>query len=183
MSYAHLSLIAFYPCRWSILLVSRIIDLTGTRFGRLTVLERVGINKWKSSTWSCMCDCGKKRVVVSGDLRSGNTTSCGCFFRENTSRNNTRHGIALTKEYNAWHAAKSRCTNPVHPQWKNYGARGITMCDRWIHSVENFVADMGLCPDHRLTLERVNNMRGYEPGNCVWADWKTQGNNRRNNKR
>lgn len=155
----------------------RLIDLTGRRFGRLVVVRRA-IAPRRAVAWECACDCGTTAIVVGADLRDGNTRSCGCLRREVTSERVTTHGKRDTAAYRAWMNMHIRTGRKSGPSWKTYGARGIGVCERW-HTFENFYADMGDPPaDH--SLDRVDNDRGYEPGNCRWATATTQARNRRN---
>lgn len=166
------------------------IDLTGQRFGRLEVLEMVYAGK--NSKVRCKCDCGGEIAALAYNVRNGNTSSCGCLLRESrvatgrkvgpiTGRKNATHGMAKTRTYIAWVEARKRCHSPQNQRFSYYGGRGILVCDRWRESFELFLADMGECPPG-LTLERLDNERGYELGNCVWASKKDQSRNRRCNK-
>jgi len=163
---------------------TRLIDLSGRRFGRLTALRRSTSNdSYGRPMWDCRCTCGTTRVVTGSNLRRGNSTSCGCFSAEGTARRSTTHGdtahYTKSKEYLAWRHAKHRCFNPKDHAWKNYGGRGITMCDAWKESFEIFLRDMGRCPPG-LTIDRWPNNDGhYEPGNCRWATRLQQNHNRR----
>lgn len=163
----------------------RLIDLTGKRFERLVVLHRASPSK--STTWMCQCDCGVLKSICGEELRRGSTLSCGCFARDNTAKRSTIHGECRngksSSEYKAWGSAKERVLNPKHPAYKNYGERGIMICDRWLNSFENFFRDMGRKPTVKHTLERVDVNGNYEPSNCVWATQKEQALNRRNNRR
>lgn len=144
-------------------------------FGRLYVLRFLGGRRNKCL---CLCDCGRIREVEMSALKSGKTKSCSCLQKERV----TRHGLWNSSEYRVWVGMKDRCHNPKGTAYYRYGGRGIAVCDRWLNSFENFLADMGPMPEGH-TVERVDNGKGYCPDNCVWASMKTQQNNRRNNRR
>ena len=155
-------------------------DLTGRTFGQLTVLGYAG-TVGARATWRCGCACGGSVVVRGTNLLSGNSTSCGCTHRRaGQDHPNTKHGQAGTALYLVWGNMHTRCYNPKNKAFAHYGARGVSVCQRWA-SFENFIADMGPRPAG-YTLERVDVNGNYTPDNCVWASWHTQQRNRTNTK-
>lgn len=159
-------------------------DLTHGRFGRL-VAQRYACSSIKSRVtrhyWICTCDCGEWAVVESTALSTGRTTSCGCRQKEATISRNVEmatHGDSGSIEYRTWTRMKARCQNKNYPKFQMYGGRGVTVCDRWSSSFEAFLEDMGRRPANKTSIDRIDGSKGYEPGNCRWADYFEQNNNR-----
>lgn len=152
----------------------RFKDLTGQRFGQLTVIAIAGYTeKPRRALWSCKCDCGKIVRVKSNPLHNGNTASCGC--------SRFKHGGLGTSTYNIWQSMKQRCGNPNSTVAKHYQQRGIIVCDRWNNSFTSFIEDMGAKPDG-MSLDRIDNNGNYEPSNCRWATQSQQHRNKRTNR-
>lgn len=160
--------------------MAQAIDLTGQRFGRLTVMDRA----WDKPGvwWNCMCDCGNAKSIRSSQLRYGYTRSCGCLRDEmREEHNKPTHGETNTRLYNIWRGMKKRCYQPTSAGYKNYGGRGITVCDEWIASYEAF-RDWSIANGYTdgLTLDRIDSNGNYEPSNCRYASYLEQENNKRN---
>lgn len=160
-------------------------NLIGQKFGRLTVLKYV-YSKYKKRHWLCQCKCGNVSIVSTSQLKSGKTKSCGCLRRETTSQNakkiKSTHHLTNTRIYSIWRSMKKRCYLSSNDAYKDYGARGIKVCDKWKNdfiSFYNWAMANGYKED--LTLDRINVNGNYEPNNCRWANWKVQQNNKRNN--
>ena len=158
-------------------------DLTGQTFGLLTVARRAPnyISKTgQEAVWHCHCECGNELDVRAGQLRSGHTKSCGCFQKKAAAKSSTVHGGATTKLYGVWSSMKHRCTNPHDKRFKDYGGRGITVCQEWLHDFSAFQT-WALSNGYQegLTVDRINNDGGYSPNNCRWATMKEQMANQR----
>lgn len=147
-------------------------DLSGQRFTRLTVIKRLPSTNSKNSRWLCQCDCGRFTEMTRPSLTTGASKSCGCLKRETTVARFTTHGEGskdtLSLEYMSWARMLNRCRNPNGPKFPRYGQRGISVCDRWL-KFENFLEDMGRRPPECNSIDRIDNERGYEPGNCRWS--------------
>lgn len=156
----------------------KFVDITGKLINRLTIVSCAGM---KPVRWLCRCDCGNELIVKTGYLNSGNTKSCGCLNRDAARSRVLRHGKHGTSEYNIWQQMRYRCGNSNHPHYRNYGGRGIRVCDRW-QSFDSFYADMGPRP-LGLSLDRIDNDGNYELTNCRWATRSQQNKNQRPRKR
>jgi hypothetical protein len=154
----------------SIKLRREIKDERGKTYGKLTVIEFHAVRL--EAMWLCRCECGNTTIVAGSDLRRGGTKSCGCGRR-------TQGGGHKAPEYSTWKMMKARCYNTNNAEYKNYGARGITVCDRWRHSFVNFLNDMGPRPFAGASIDRIDNNGNYELGNCRWATPLEQGQNTR----
>jgi hypothetical protein len=159
-------------------LMAKIIDRTGHVYGRWTLLERIPGKR----AYLCKCECGTVKPVHTTHLRRGKTKSCGCLDRELFRARSTTHGMSNTVEHRTWLSMRDRCRNPKVAHYECYGGRGITVCERWMDSFENFYKDMGPKPSARHSIDRINVNGNYEPGNCRWATIKQQRRNTRANR-
>lgn len=163
-------------------------EFIGKKFGRLTVIEELPVyiseSGYKVKKCLCICDCGKKKTIRLYDLTSKKTKSCGCIQKEKVGARNRTHGKSKTRLYHTWFDMKHRCTKSINPEYKNYGGRGISVCEEWINengftNFENWALRNGY--KENLSLDRINNDLNYSPDNCRWVDRVTQQRNRTDN--
>lgn len=157
-------------------------DLTGQRFGRLLVASYAGKHR-KRHKWNCVCDCGNLSCIDRPQLTGGKSVSCGCYKKELLSRVAKTHGMCNSAEYHIYRNMLARCHNEKNTSFPGYGGRGITVCDRWMESFENFYADMGSRPSKIHSIDRINNDGNYEPGNVKWSTPSQQTRNCRHTKK
>lgn len=159
--------------------MTKIIDLTGRKFDKLTVIE-FGERKNGNLMWLCECVCGTRKLVRGSHLTAGKIRSCGCFYK--TPPNKT-HGMKDTKLYAVWSTMRERCRNPNRKDWKRYGGRGITVCEEWQRNFIPFY-NWAMANGYKegLSIDRVDVNGNYEPKNCKWSTPKEQSNNRRSNR-
>ena len=160
-------------------------DITGQKFGRLTVVKRAG-TKDNQAMWLCRCDCGNEIIVQGGNLRNGNTKSCGCYQRDMSREVHTRHNGSYSRLYGVWACMVQRCTNPNNRSYKRYGARDIKVCDEWFDfgTFQEWAMSNGYNPNAKrgeCTLDRIDNNNGYSPDNCRWINIQKQCQNTRKN--
>lgn len=169
--------------------MGKLINISNFVFGRLTVIDKAGKDKFGHIIWKCKCECGNTTNVLVDNLLRGLIKSCSCLRTEELENRATHgftkgstKGIKVLSEHRSWSSMKGRCYNPKNKKYSRYGGRGITVCNRWIKSFENFIADMGMKPTPNLSIDRINNDGNYEPSNCRWATKKEQSNNRSTNR-
>lgn len=157
----------------------KVKDITNQKFGRLTAIKYLGQDEQCSAIWLCKCDCGNIIKIDGRNLRRGNTKSCGCLRKEL----NTTHGKSNSKLFNIWTGMKQRCYDEHCKSYKDYGGRGIVVCNDWLNDFQIF-HDWAMNNDYQegLTIDRIDNNKGYSPKNCHWATRKQQNRNTRKNK-
>ena len=167
--------------------MAKVIDLTGQKFGRLTVIGKgdyyFSPKGRKVKRWRCECECGKMTQASTTQLSKGHCKSCGCFMKDKAARLHTTHGMFGKRIYHIYSGMTQRCENRSSDDYHNYGGRGITVCDEWKNSFESF-CDWAMANGYaeNLTIDRINVNGNYEPSNCRWVTSKKQNNNRRNNR-
>lgn len=160
------------------------IDLTGQQFGRLKVQKFAFTNKRYVAHWHCLCSCGTELTVASTHLRTGHTTSCGCYASEKTTLRNKEaatHGMHKSPEFSVWSKIIERCENPNNRKYPIYGGAGVSICAEWRHDFKAFFDHVGPRPDATYSIDRKDGTKGYEPGNVRWATIFEQNNNKRTN--
>lgn len=162
-------------------------DITGLRYGSLTAIRPTGKTRGNSQSaeWECLCECGNTHLASLAVLQGSKVITCQQCYRKRLSERFTKHGMARNDlyqaEYSAWQSAIQRTTNPNHPSYQNYGGRGITVCERWAKSFQNFYDDMGPRPKKK-SLGRIDNDKGYYKENCKWETMEEQSGNKRSNR-
>ncbi len=154
-------------------------DLTGLKFGRLTVVSIAGKNKHGKSLWLCQCECGNEQTIFGTSLVSGNTKSCDCLKKESLVKTHTKHGMSGTRLYVIWKHMTQRCENPNVERYKSYGGRGISVCDEWRKAPSCFI-NWAMSNGYKegLSIDRIDVNGNYKPSNCRWVSMEKQTQNK-----
>ncbi len=150
----------------------RLVDLVGKKFNALEVVSRNGSDCGGHPQWLCRCECGKETSVLGADLKRGSTKSCGCLKTKANGDAHRTHGLSGIPEYRTWRMMILRCSVPSAKGYKNYGGRGISVCERWLASTSDFIKDMGPKPFPEAEIDRIDVNGNYEPSNCRWLSKK-----------